>query len=77
MSLDAGYLTILPRDADPVVMGPVLCAGVTAYKVRAWVFPSFSLADGACTALRRLGKRAGWLGGVDSNEPLPTEKKKG
>ncbi|KAK8217570.1 hypothetical protein M8818_001328 [Zalaria obscura] len=33
VSLDAGYLTILPRDADPVVMGPVLCAGVTAYKM--------------------------------------------
>ncbi|KAK4989722.1 hypothetical protein LTR50_003047 [Elasticomyces elasticus] len=30
--LDAGYLTILPQDVDPVVMGPVLCAGLTAYK---------------------------------------------
>jgi D-arabinose 1-dehydrogenase-like Zn-dependent alcohol dehydrogenase len=33
IALDAGYLTILPDDVDPVVIGPVLCAGVTAYKV--------------------------------------------
>ena len=33
VALDAGYLTLLPDDCDPVVMGPVLCAGVTAYKV--------------------------------------------
>ncbi|GAD96113.1 alcohol dehydrogenase [Paecilomyces variotii No. 5] len=32
IALDAGYLTILPQDVDPVVIGPVLCAGVTAYK---------------------------------------------
>lgn len=31
--LDADYLTILPEDVDPKVMGPVLCAGLTAYKV--------------------------------------------
>lgn len=36
ISLDAGYLTILPDDIDPVVMGPVLCAGLTAYKVRSY-----------------------------------------
>ncbi|KKY27253.1 putative alcohol dehydrogenase [Phaeomoniella chlamydospora] len=30
--LDADNLTLLPDDIDPVVMGPVLCAGVTAYK---------------------------------------------
>jgi propanol-preferring alcohol dehydrogenase len=30
--LDAGYLTILPRDVDPVLAAPTLCAGVTAYK---------------------------------------------
>lgn len=33
IALDADYLTILPQDVDPVVVGPVLCAGVTAYKV--------------------------------------------
>ncbi|KAE8149513.1 alcohol dehydrogenase [Aspergillus avenaceus] len=32
IALDADYLTILPEDVDPVVTGPVLCAGVTAYK---------------------------------------------
>ncbi|KAJ9273350.1 hypothetical protein DTO271D3_2412 [Paecilomyces variotii] len=32
IALDAGYLTLLPQDVDPVVIGPVLCAGVTAYK---------------------------------------------
>lgn len=31
--LDGDYLTVLPRDVGPVVMGPVLCAGLTAYKV--------------------------------------------
>lgn len=33
IALDADYLTILPNDVDPRVIGPVLCAGVTAYKV--------------------------------------------
>ncbi|PYH45017.1 zinc-dependent alcohol dehydrogenase [Aspergillus saccharolyticus JOP 1030-1] len=32
IALDADYLTILPDDIDPKVIGPVLCAGVTAYK---------------------------------------------
>ena len=32
IALDADYLTILPDDIDPSVMGPVLCAGLTAYK---------------------------------------------
>ncbi|KAL2012276.1 hypothetical protein VTN00DRAFT_4994 [Thermoascus crustaceus] len=32
IALDADYLTILPHDIDPKVTGPVLCAGVTAYK---------------------------------------------
>ncbi|GME66158.1 alcohol dehydrogenase [Neofusicoccum parvum] len=32
IALDAGYLTILPDDIDPAVMGPVLCAGLTSYK---------------------------------------------
>ena len=31
--LDASYLAVLPDDVDPSVMGPVLCAGLTAYKV--------------------------------------------
>ncbi|OTA55471.1 alcohol dehydrogenase [Hypoxylon sp. EC38] len=30
--LDAGYLTLLPDDIDPVTIGPVLCAGLTTYK---------------------------------------------
>lgn len=30
--LDAGYLTILPNDVDPVTTAPTLCAGLTAYK---------------------------------------------
>ncbi|KAK4507026.1 hypothetical protein PRZ48_000760 [Zasmidium cellare] len=30
--LDAGYLTVLPDDADPVLTAPTLCAGLTAYK---------------------------------------------
>ncbi|OJZ90873.1 hypothetical protein ASPFODRAFT_57121 [Aspergillus luchuensis CBS 106.47] len=32
IALDADNLTILPDDIDPKVIGPVLCAGVTAYK---------------------------------------------
>jgi D-arabinose 1-dehydrogenase-like Zn-dependent alcohol dehydrogenase len=31
--LDTKYLTTLPQDIDPKVVGPALCAGVTAYKV--------------------------------------------
>ena len=31
--LDMKYLTVLPQDVDPKAIGPVLCAGVTAYKV--------------------------------------------
>lgn len=30
--LDAGYLTILPQDCNPVTVAPTLCAGLTAYK---------------------------------------------
>lgn len=33
--LDTKYLTLLPQDIDPKVVGPALCAGVTAYRVRA------------------------------------------
>ncbi|KAK7404032.1 hypothetical protein QQX98_010205 [Neonectria punicea] len=29
---NAGYLTLLPDDIDPVTVGPVLCAGLTSYK---------------------------------------------
>lgn len=32
IALDADYLTILPDDIDPKIMGPVLCAGLTAHK---------------------------------------------
>ncbi|KAN0098411.1 alcohol dehydrogenase 2 [Hyaloscypha variabilis] len=32
IALDADYLTTLPDDIDPKVVGPVLCAGVTTYK---------------------------------------------
>ncbi|KAB2571065.1 hypothetical protein BFW01_g3904 [Lasiodiplodia theobromae] len=32
IALDAGYLTLLPDDIDPAIMGPVLCAGLTSYK---------------------------------------------
>lgn len=32
--LDTEYLTVLPQDVDSVVIGPVLCAGLTTYKVR-------------------------------------------
>ncbi|OJD32197.1 alcohol dehydrogenase [Diplodia corticola] len=32
IALDAGYLTLLPDDIDPAVIGPVLCAGLTSYK---------------------------------------------
>lgn len=31
--LDTNYLTVLPQDIDPKTIGPVLCAGLTAYKV--------------------------------------------
>lgn len=31
--LDRGYLTLLPDGVDAVEVGPVLCAGVTTYKV--------------------------------------------
>lgn len=30
--LDAGYLTLLPEDVDPIATAPTLCAGLTAYK---------------------------------------------
>jgi alcohol dehydrogenase, propanol-preferring len=30
--LDAKYVAVLPDDVDPSIQGPVLCAGVTAYK---------------------------------------------
>ncbi|KAI7554415.1 hypothetical protein KC331_g563 [Hortaea werneckii] len=30
--LDAGYLTLLPGDTDPILAAPTLCAGLTAYK---------------------------------------------
>lgn len=33
IALDADYLTILPDDINPVEIGPVLCAGLTTYKV--------------------------------------------
>lgn len=33
IALDADYLTILPDDIDPAIIGPVLCAGLTTYKV--------------------------------------------
>ena len=33
ISLDADYLTILPEGVDVRTVGPVLCAGLTAYKV--------------------------------------------
>lgn len=33
IALDADYLTILPDGVDPVMIGPVLCAGLTTYKV--------------------------------------------
>ena len=36
--LDTKYLTELPQDIDPTVVGPALCAGVTAYKVMALTF---------------------------------------
>ncbi|KAF7195556.1 Alcohol dehydrogenase 2 [Pseudocercospora fuligena] len=32
IALDAGYITILPQDVDPVLAAPTLCAGLTAYK---------------------------------------------
>lgn len=38
IALDADYLTVLPDDVDPKVMGPVLCAGLTAYKVCTAIF---------------------------------------
>lgn len=31
--IGADYLAVLPDDIDPVLMGPILCAGVTTYKV--------------------------------------------
>ncbi|OJJ45513.1 hypothetical protein ASPZODRAFT_621519 [Penicilliopsis zonata CBS 506.65] len=33
IALDADYLTQLPDDVNPAEIGPVLCAGLTAYKV--------------------------------------------
>lgn len=30
--LDAGYLTLLPAETNPVLAAPTLCAGLTAYK---------------------------------------------
>ena len=37
VALDGGNLTVLPGDVDVESMGPVLCAGVTAYKVHSAV----------------------------------------
>lgn len=34
IALNADYLTVLPDDTDPKVIGPVLCAGLTTYNVR-------------------------------------------
>lgn len=34
VALDGDYLTILPDDVPLQLIGPVLCAGLTAYKVR-------------------------------------------
>lgn len=34
VALDGDYLTILPDDVPLELVGPVLCAGLTAYKVR-------------------------------------------
>ncbi|KAM0119053.1 hypothetical protein ACP6JC_004371 [Aspergillus fumigatus] len=45
IALDADYLTILPDDIDPQVIGPVLCAGVTAYKDRTFGQTTGQLAD--------------------------------
>lgn len=36
--LDRNYLTLLPSDIDPKVVGPTLCAGVTAYKVSSLIY---------------------------------------
>jgi alcohol dehydrogenase, propanol-preferring len=36
--LDRAYLTVLPQDVDPRVIGPVLCAGLTTFKVRGFSF---------------------------------------
>jgi len=30
--LDAGYITLLPQDVNPVLAAPTLCAGLTAFK---------------------------------------------
>lgn len=30
--LDTGHLAILPEGVEPSVIGPILCAGVTAYR---------------------------------------------
>lgn len=32
IALDADYLTVLPDDVDPSLVGPVLCGGLTVYK---------------------------------------------
>lgn len=34
IALDADNLTVLPDDVDPSLIGPVLCGGLTVYKVR-------------------------------------------
>lgn len=61
IALDAGYLTILPDDADPKVIGPVLCAGVTAYKVR-WVLWSIWISIYRGQGVLNTDVRAGnWL----------------
>jgi D-arabinose 1-dehydrogenase-like Zn-dependent alcohol dehydrogenase len=33
IALDGDNLTVLPDDIDPQTIGPVLCCGITAYKV--------------------------------------------
>jgi D-arabinose 1-dehydrogenase-like Zn-dependent alcohol dehydrogenase len=34
IALDGDNLTVLPPDVNPAEIGPILCAGITAYKVR-------------------------------------------
>ncbi|GAB1203086.1 hypothetical protein APSETT445_001712 [Aspergillus pseudonomiae] len=53
IALDADYLTILPDDIDPVVIGPVLCAGVTAYKVVQYAKAQGALVIGVDAADKR------------------------
>jgi D-arabinose 1-dehydrogenase-like Zn-dependent alcohol dehydrogenase len=61
IALDADNLTILPDDVDAKLIGPVLCAGVTAYKVCSTTCPFKTVIDKlpGCAQRKHQSRRLG------------------